>query len=134
MKREYIDKLGISYSETPQGWNAADSRQDKWKEARTKYGFDERETWSLYYTMDLFLYERLMMYKEVNCVDLEFHKFKYKDEILTLKECIDRMIKGLELDLIIPEYDKKRMEDKEIMKAIDDVYPIYSLCRRALWW
>lgn len=135
MGRYYIEKLGIKLEETPQGWNEGDSRQEFWSEERNKYGFDERETWSLNYTMNLFLYERLCMYKEIasKCIDLKYHKFTYKGTELTQLECIDRMIEGLRLDLTLGDYDKKR-EDKEISELIEDVYPIYALCKDALWW
>lgn len=133
MSRYYIDELGIDFEETPQGWNENDGRQEMWAKERKKYGFDERETWSLEYTMNLLLYERLCMYKEVACIDLNYHRFNYKGKELTQLECIDRMIEGLKLDLTLGDHDKKR-EDKEISELIEDVYPIYALCKNALWW
>ena len=135
MNRHYIDELGIKFEETPQGWNQNDSRQEYWKKEREKYGFDERDTWYLHYTIDLLLYERLCNFKEnaKGCIDLTFHKFKYKDEILTQEECIDRMIEGLKLELTLDEFDEKR-KCKKVQKLIDDVYPIYAICKYSLWW
>lgn len=135
MNRYYIDKLGIEFKDTPQGWNQDDSRQIYWEKERNKYGFDERETWSLRYTMDLLLYERLCKFKEYasECIDFTFHKFKYEYEILTQEECIDRMIEGLKLELTLDEFDEKRKCEK-VKKLINDVYKIYALCKNSLWW
>lgn len=134
-KRHYIDNLGIKLEETPQGWNKGDSRQDLWKKEREKFGFDERDTWDLHYTIDLLLYERLCMYKEKaeNFIDLTFNKFEYENEILTKEECLNRMIEGLRLELTLDEYDEKR-EDPKVNKLISDVYKIYAVCKHALWW
>ena len=64
MSRYYIDELGIALEDRPEGWNRGDGREEYWKQERNKYGFDERDTWSLYYTMDLLLYERLCSFKK----------------------------------------------------------------------
>lgn len=41
-----------------------DKRQSKWKEQREAYGFDEREIWSLDTRIAIFLYPRILFYKE----------------------------------------------------------------------
>lgn len=137
LSRKYIDELGIKFEDTPQGFcmneKHRDPRRKYWHEERLKYGFDNRETWSLDYTIKLHLYERLKMYDENNCIDTFYHKFRYKDEELTQQDCIDRMIEGLKLDLALSDYDKKRSED-DINKKINDVFPILSVCINSLWW
>jgi len=50
-------------------------RQKKFNKQRKKYGFDERETWSLDFTSATWLYSHLKMYLKVNIVNLTFHKF-----------------------------------------------------------
>lgn len=134
MGRKYLEELNIK-DEFPWEWNKNDDRQKYWEEQRKEYGFDERDTWSLDYTMDLLLYERLCMYKEyvTGFIDLTFHKFTLKDEELTLGECLDRMIEGLRLNLTLDDYDEKRKEESTA-KLISEVYDIYALCHRALWW
>lgn len=135
MNRYYIDKLGIKHEDTPQGWNENDPRQKDWEEERQVVGFDERDTWSLNYTMDLLLYERLCMYREIakECLDLSFHKFNYKNKSLTQGECLDKMIDGLKLQLTLGDFDERR-KDPVIRRKIDCVYEIYTLCRHSLWW
>lgn len=134
MKRKYIDNLGIKYTETPQGWNAdiGDNRLPRWEKERETYGFDERETWDIDYSFYLWLYERLMMYNEVNCINTEFHKFDFEDEVLTQQQCIDRMIEGCELFL---DQNKNNIKstDEEFKKAGDVPY-IFAMCIHSLWW
>lgn len=131
MKRKYLDDLGISFEETPQGWNPDDTRQEEWTNQRESYGFDERETWSLDYSFKLWLYERLSMFNEVNIINTLYHTFEYKNETLTFQDCVDRMLEGLKLDLTIPSYseDRTQYEDK-----INDVVSIFALCFNKLWW
>lgn len=132
--RKYIDDLGIKFKDTPQGWiGKKDKRNNKWKKERKKYGFDVRETWSLNYTIKLFLYERLCMYNDVNIVDTDYHKFDINGEQLTFQQCIDLMIEGLELDLTLDEFDEKR-KDKEVENKINNYMHILAECLDCLWW
>jgi hypothetical protein len=131
MSRKYIDDLGIKLENTPQGWCPNDFREENWTQERKVYGFDSRETWSLDYSFKLWLYERLSMYNEINCIDTSFHKFKYKDETLTQQQCIDRMLDGLRLDLTLSDY----CEERKINQAkIDDVVQLFALCFHFLSW
>lgn len=74
---KYLEELGIKATDIciPNSENTEDSRMPRFLDQREKYGFDERETWSLDYTFACWLYEHLKMYLDVNCVDLEFYKF-----------------------------------------------------------
>jgi len=130
MGRKYIDDLGINYESTPQGWNPDDKRKEQWGKEREEYGFDERETWSLYYTVDLFLYERLYDYNKYAPIKRNCHKFQYKNEEITFQECLDRMIEGLTIRLTILDYTWT----EEQREKAEDVYNIYALCNRCLWW
>jgi hypothetical protein len=131
MARKYIDDLGIKRKDTPQGWGHGDARQAQWREERKVYGFDERETWSLDLTFKLWLYERLMMYKEVNNVATSMVGLVYKGENITLQGAIDRMLEGIKLDLTVDEYSKER---ETVQDKIDDVLPLFLLSLRDLWW
>jgi hypothetical protein len=131
MRRKYIDELGIKFEDTPPGLNSDDNRQETWKNQREKYGFDERETWSLDYSFKLWLYERLCMFNDVNIIDTTYNTFEYEGKTLTFQECIDRMLEGLKLDLTLPENSSDR---KQHEKEINDVLPIFALCFNKLWW
>ena len=135
MSRKYLEELGIDINNnTP--WDRKRKYKMKYIKQRMKYGFDERETWSLDNTMNLLLYERLCRYKELaeNMIDLDFHTFEFKGETLTQRQCIDRMIEGLKLDLTLDMYDTIREDDEQIKEKIGDVWKLYDLCRNVLWW
>ena len=130
MLGKYLKDLDIQEDKTPQGWCPNDDRQKFWDKDREIYGFDSRETWSLDFTFKLWLYERLSMYNEINCVDTSFHKYEFKGETITFQECIDRMLDGLKIELTIDEY-RRTDEQKE---KVDDIVNIFALCLPSLWW
>lgn len=49
--RKYLDDICVT--ERPDTWSRNDERQNRWKEERAIYGFDERETWALDYSFYL---------------------------------------------------------------------------------
>ena len=119
-------------AEHPRKWAAGDKEREKvWYQERRKYGFDSRETWSLDSAFYIWLYERLMMYKEraSEIVDLTYHTFEYKGETLTQIECIDRMIEGCKLYI-----QESKPDDKEIQEKIKSVCEIWALVIPAMWW
>lgn len=88
--RKYLNDLGASGT-VPM--STSDGRQAQWKEERDIYGFDERETWGLEYTMVELLYERIMMYKEIAINDFDHHTIEVDGEEHTQGEWIDEIIK-----------------------------------------
>lgn len=108
-----------------------DKRREKWKEQRKKYGFDERETWSLNYTFYAWLYERLKMYLEKadSVVDLNFYMFTYKKETLTQKEWIIKLIGYCEDYLENPD----TLEEKKL-KQMKDIVNIWNMILPCMWW
>lgn len=134
IKRKYIDELGIKYEDTPQGWNTdiGDSRFPEWEKQREEWGFDERETWNLTYAFELWLYERLKVYDEINIVDTrsDMHQFEYRGAILDFQDCIDRMLEGLKIKLT----DDNWWKDKTKKEQVEDILPLFVLCYNCLWW
>ena len=119
-------------AEHPTKWAKGDKEREKiWYQERRKYGFDSRETWCLCSSFYIWLYERLMMYKEKASpiVNLEFHKFEYKGETLTQIECIDRMIEGCKLYI-----QDSEPEDEEIREKIKSVAEIWAMVLPYMWW
>lgn len=131
MQRKYIDDLGIKFKETPQGLCGDENskRSETWQKEKELYGFDSRETWCLDYSFALWIYERLMMYKEVNCIDMKFHKFEFDKRVLTLEECIDKMIEGFKIKIL---YGYSGSEDD--YKKINDAVKLFSITYNYLWW
>lgn len=60
-----------------------DDRQERWKEQRELYGFDERDIWSLYSRIAVFIYPRLKMYRDFCSSSIPFGMTQEKwEEIL----------------------------------------------------
>lgn len=129
MSRKYLDEIGVVTSDA---WCPNDDRQSAWDSEKEEYGFDERETWSLETAFYCWLYERLKMFLDVNCIDLTFHKFEYEGETLTQQECIDRMIKGCEVFFSLDDYQWSATTEQQ--KIIEDVAKIWALVLPAMWW
>lgn len=129
MNRKYLDEAGMT--ERHDSWNPEDNRQEQWAKEREEYGFDERETWALDSAFYCWLYERLKMYLDVNCVNLTYHKFEYEGEELTQQECIDRMIHGCEI--YFNQEDDWNISEED-QKAINDIAKIWAIVLPAMWW
>lgn len=129
MKRKYLDDIGVT------------DRWDTWVqenglpsprqlEEQAVYGFDNRETYALDYAFYLWLYERLMMYKEVAAVNLEFHKFEYDGQTFTQLQLIDRMLDDLRF-IFREDYNDF---DPEQYKRQEEIAQIWALVLPTMWW
>lgn len=131
MRRKYLDDIGVTDRHDTWYDDENDPEKDvKFNTQRAIYGFDERETYALDHAFYCWLYERLIMFLEVNNVDLEFHKFEYKGEEYTQKQLIDMMIVNLKF-VLSKEFDDYNDEHREIAKSISE---IWSLVLPAMWW
>ena len=131
MGRKYLDDIGEDYSWV---WKPEGSERDElFEKEREIYGFDSRETWSLDYVFYMWLYERLKMYIEYagEIVNLNFHKFVYKEKEYTQLELINMMIERLE------SYFKKEdlfVSSEEEYESIKEIGEIWALVLPAMWW
>lgn len=131
MGRKYLDDIGEDYSWV---WKPEGSERDElFEKEREIYGFDSRETWSLDYVFYMWLYERLKMYIEYagEIVNLNFHKFVYKEKEYTQLELINMMIERLE------SYFKKEdlfVSSEEEYEPIKEIGEIWALVLPAMWW
>ncbi len=131
-RHKYFEEIENKQGTHPSTWGIGDkTREEVWYKERRKYGFDSRETWSLDTTFYIWLYEHLMMFKEKasDKIDLTYHKFEYKGEILTQIDCIDRMIEGCKLYIQDSESNEKEKQEK-----IKSVCEIWALVIPAMWW
>lgn len=126
MAHKYLEDI-INIENTPYGWSKNTGRDVMWKKQRETCGFDERETWSLDATFFCWLYERLIMFKEVAGIDLTFHKFNIQGEELTQEQCIDRMIKICK-KIITYDGIESLFDEKE------EVLNIWKECIHSMWW
>lgn len=125
MGHKYLEEI-VDLKKTTYNNYSDTGRDEKWKEQREVYSFDEREVWNLDCTFFYWLYERLMMYREKACVDLNFHTFDVDGETLTQKECIDKMIENCKTIIT------KDMDDNFELK--EEVLKIWSKCALAMWY
>lgn len=131
MGRKYLDDIGEDYSWV---WKPEGSERDElFEKEREIYGFDSRETWNLDCVFYMWLYERLKMYKEYagEIVNLDFHKFVYKEKEYTQLELINMMIERLE------SYFKKEdlfVSSEEEYEPIKEIGEIWALVLPAMWW
>lgn len=126
--RKYLNDLGSSGTIDV---DAEDRRHEKWTKEREVYGFDERDTWSLDYTMVELLYERLKMFMEYadEFINLEYHTFVIDDEDYTQKELIEEMI--VLSERLIKDEDVGFEESADIKARI---WLIWHVVHPAMWW
>ena len=105
------------------------------------YELNTKETFSLDMTILAYLYEHLVMYKEVagEIVNLSYHKFNINDEILTEEQCINRMLDDIRVILSIDDSDYISVEDFEKKDKImtekkNDLFDVLKECFWTLWW
>lgn len=131
-RNKYVDDLGIPVKKY--GTNFVpndDGRHSKWEQEREIYSFDERETWNLDTTLAEWLYSHLMMYKEVNDVDLSEPTYEFKEKIYTLEEAIDLIIETMRRYLLAKIYSN---EWRELHLYIIDAMTLLGMIFPALWW
>ena len=129
MIRKYLDDIGVK--DRWDLWSKADDpRHAEWEEQRNTYGFDERETWSLDHTFYFWLYERLMMFKEVSIVNLEFHKFEYGGETLTQEQMIDGILERLRFSFS----EKYNSFDEKQFDYVHEIEKMWAVVLPAMWW
>ena len=125
---KYLDDLNIPI--TDYGINFCnqdtDNRGRKWRRQRTKYGFDERETWNIDKMFIEWIYTRFKMFKKIACIDLTFHKFHYVDKEITQEEAIDIILASCE-DYLKTSFTERKFLSDEVCKLIFKVMP-------AMWW
>ena len=129
MNHKYIEEI-MNIEDTPYGWSKGTGRDEMWDKQREEYGFDERETWSLDYTFIYWLYERLRMFNEVNCIkNTDIHKFKVNGVMMTQQECIDIMIDKCK-NLII----NRGIDDDYTYNLKNEILDIWKECIHSMWW
>lgn len=89
-----------------------------------------KQCWNLNTEFLNWLRKRLPVYLEDagEFVDLTFHKWEYKGELLTQEQLIQRMIKNLELEEKYYEFDT------QCDVAVKEILEIWSLIFHAMWW
>jgi hypothetical protein len=135
---KYFDELGVKDYFT--NWFESDDRVEEWRKEREEYGFDSRETWSIYSVLIDWIYSRFRRYKEVCDADLDWRGwddclcFPFKEngeeKLITQREAIDFVLGRCE------EYIKGDSDDKsEFLKLFDDdFWVLFGKLLPAMWW
>ena len=128
-KCKYLDDLGLKINEYGTNFMTDnDPRSSKWAKERKEYGFDVRETWNLDRTFVEWIYTRVLMYKERNCVDTSFHKVLYKDDLITQQEAMDIILDLAKQILLDMDNDELRLNNlRGICDLWKEILPI-------MWW
>ena len=123
MGHKYLQRLFKEKKNFPYPYNLDDSND-----------FDERETYSLDYTMIAWLYEHLKYFQEKASKVFDFHTFAIDEETLTQMECIDRMVKDCEIYLKFGDkiFGLSKNEEEEIKNAINNLFKILSIVFRSM--
>lgn len=132
--RKLLNDLGLKDKDLPWNWNKGDTRQEEWKKERKEYGFDERDTWNLNFTLPLLVYERLKWYRMHAPIDMDSdypsNVYEFRGEQVMFGKSIDRILKSFETKL-----------KKDDVKMTDEEYEEYQICWEllgvimpGLWW
>lgn len=130
MARKYLDDLGVPEDERPENWCPDDPRQEQWDIEQETYGFDQRETWALDNTIFMFLYERLMMFNEVNILDTSFHKEPFRGQTIDQQEALDKMIDACRIAITIKADDRTQKD----LTEINNLFELLAIWHNRLWW
>ena len=115
INRKYLKEIGINENHWPETLYTSDHsfirdhREKEYLKHHQKVGVNPAETWNLCTTAMMWLYERLIEYRNYasEIVDLEMHRFKIDGKEFTQKEILDLLIKMAECILCEPENIKK---------------------------
>ena len=148
MSHKYLNDLGIKSSDICifNTEETKDKRMKRFLKQRKKYGFDERETWSMDYTMGTWLYSHFKAYKKYanKIINLTFHKFdipkwdkketfSQETKQVTEEEAINIIIKNLKFYLKNYDCIDFKKEEKANMK-FQYALRIIGIIHPTLWW
>ena len=134
-KHKYLNDLGIEDKDLPWNWNKKDDRHPAWKEERAVYGFDERDSWSMKYTLTLITYERLKYFRDFAPVEMDkvgiAHDYIFGGKELTLGQALDRILSSfanyITQDGTMEWHNKEYREYQRCWSLLGVIMP-------SLWW
>lgn len=150
MPHKYLNAIGIS-SKDPGIFNTEWKENDKqrrkrFKKQRKKYGFDERETWQMDFTLATWIYEHFIWYKKHSIVDLTFHTFEIpqwdketntfsETNLITVhqKDAIDIVLKNIRYYLKYADSIDLDKADKAY-KKFEYAFRIMGVLMPSMWW
>jgi len=149
MSHKYLNDIGIKSNDVcifnTESIDTDKDGQKRFKKQRKKYGFDERETWSMNYTMATWIYSHFKAYKKYasKIVDLTYHKFNIpkwneeenviSDEMIEInqQEAIDIVIKNIKFYL---KYNDDLDKGNIAIRKFEYAFRIIGIIAPAMWW
>jgi hypothetical protein len=149
MSHKYLNDIGIKSNDVcifnTESIDKDKNRQKRFKKQRKEYGFDERETWSMDYTMATWIYSHFKAYKEYasKIVNLTYHKFNIPEwneeenvisnEMIEInqEEAIDIVIKNIKFYL---KYSDDLNKGDIAIKKFEYAFRIIGIIAPAMWW
>ena len=130
MKRKFLDEIGCE--DRWDRWEYGGGRGERFKAQREEWGFDARETFALNWNFYQWLYERLIVYRDVGgeVVDLTFNKFEWKGEERTQLELINLLISELKWAIS----DEANIYKDEDCARVQEIGELWAVILPAMWW
>jgi hypothetical protein len=137
-RNKYLEDLGLRPEDYGVNFSPKnDKRRKKWAKQKEKFGFDERETWSLDHYFAEWLYSHCRMYlKEAGkVIDLEEEdKYEIDGKKYNQKEAIEKILELLEFYLTNINHYKSIEKEAEAKDALKEASGIWSEIILDMWW
>lgn len=130
--RKFLNDIGVKDKDLPWKWNPKDSRLPEWRSERKEYGFDERDTWTLRYTLTILTYERLMMFRNITkdmfVQEDPLMEYEFEGEKIYQYQAIERILNGFREYL--KDSDNMSYDQTEYIKC----WALLGVIMPGLWW
>ena len=136
-RNKYLEDIGLKPWEYGVNWTVDNEKKQLkiWKKQRRKYGFDDRETYSLFTIYAEWLYSHLMMYKraasKIGSIDLTYHTIEFEGKTYTQLEAIDKTLKWTEY--FIRNRNDIDKQDKALEK-LQRASRLWTELLPMMWW
>lgn len=128
----YLDELSSNALPYSLFTTETGERVEEWAKEREIYGFDSTETWDLASSFYAWLYERIRMYmdKAPKVVNIDYHKFNWKDEEYSQREILELILSHISF-YFSELYDDFDEDDVAYVKEINE---LWALVLPVMWW
>lgn len=120
--------LDLDYLEKLSNYNK--EKQEVLKKQNLEYGFDERETYSLYHCIAIFIYTRLKMMLEVSKDIVDYDHPMEKN----YKEDIEKMLFTFENIIKTEDIEYQLDTDEEFKEKFYEGFDAFKRSFFKLWW
>lgn len=103
-----------------------------WFQRKTR-GWSDDELWNLDYTFVLWINTRFKEFKKQadSKIDLNYHKFKYKNKTYTQLQMINKII---DISNYLAKESNYYNDSKVTIEKINELIDMFKLIYPAMWW